>query len=318
MVRRIAGLGLAALLLATPAAAEDRLKLAVGQKGFWDTAMPWMGQEKGFFRAAGIALDIQWTDGGADTEQAVITGSFDVGIAVGILGVIGAWSKRAPVVMISAQMTGSPDLYWYVRAETAPRGFKDLAGKTVGFSRPGSSSNLIAAALAKAAGVEVKLISTGGPAATLTQVMSGQVDVGWSAVPINLNLVQDGKIRMIAFGNDAPGVAQQTVRINISNKAFVDKHADALRRFLAAYKRSIDWAYESQEAAEMYGKFALVGPAVVDDLRQKYFPKAALTLDRIGAIEASIDEAVRAKRLDKPLSAEQTRAMLQPIDTLNR
>jgi len=47
--------------------------------------MPWMGQEKGFFREAGIALDIQWTDGGADTEQAVITGSFDVGIRVGIL-----------------------------------------------------------------------------------------------------------------------------------------------------------------------------------------------------------------------------------------
>jgi len=46
--------------------------------------------------------------------------------------VIGAWSKRAPVVMISAQMTGSPDLYWYVRAETRRRGFKDLAGKTSG------------------------------------------------------------------------------------------------------------------------------------------------------------------------------------------
>ncbi len=304
-MRRIAGLGLAALLLATPAAAEDRLKLAVGQKGFWDTAMPWMGQEKGFFREAGIALDIQWTDGGADTEQAVITGSFDVGIAVGIMGVIGAWAKRAPVAMISAQMTGSPDLYWYVRAETAPRGFKDLAGKTVGFSRPGSSSNLIAAALAKAAGVEVKLISTGGPAATLT-------------VPVNLNLVQDGKIRMIAAGNDAPGIAEQTVRINITNKPTLDRRADALRRFLAAYQRSIDWAYDSPEALEMYAKFAQVTPAVVAELRGKYFPKAALTLNHVGRIEASIQEAVQAKRLDRPLTAEQSRDMLRPIVELNR
>ena len=318
MMRCIATVALAAALLATPAAAEDRLKLAVGQKGFWDTAMPWMGQEKGFFKDAGIVLEIQWTEGGADTEQAVITGSFDVGIAVGIMGVIGAWAKRAPVAMISAQMTGSPDLYWYVRADNPARGFKDLAGKTVGFSRPGSSSNLIAAALAKTAGIEVKLISTGGPAATLTQVMSGQVDAGWSAVPVNLNLVQDGKIRMIAAGNDAPGIAEQTVRINITNKPTLERRADALRRFLAAYQRSIDWAYESPEAPEMYAKFAQVTPAVVAELRSKYFPKAALALSQVGRIEASIQEAVQAKRLDKPLTAEQTRDMLRPIADLTR
>jgi NitT/TauT family transport system substrate-binding protein len=318
MTGRITTLALALALLAAPAAAEDRLKLAVGQKGFWDTAMPWLGQEKGFFRDVGIALDIQWTEGGADTEQAVITGSFDVGIAVGIMGVIGAWAKRAPVAMISAQMTGSPDLYWYVRADNPAHGFKDLAGKTVGFSRPGSSSNLIAAALAKAAGIEVKLVSTGGAAATLTQVMSGQVDAGWSAVPINLNLVQENKIRMIAAGNDAPGVAAQTVRINITNKPTLERRGDALKRFLAAYKRAIDWAYESPEALEMYAKFAQVTPAVVAELRGKYFPKAALALDHIGRIETTMDEAVRAKRLDKPLSPEQTAEMLRPIAELNR
>jgi len=80
------------------------------------------------------------------------------------------------------------------------------------------------------------------------------------------------------------------VRINISNKAFVDKHADALRRFLAAYKRSIDWAYASPEAAEMYGKFAQVSPGVVDELAHEIFPQGGADARPHRSIDASIDE----------------------------
>jgi NitT/TauT family transport system substrate-binding protein len=116
------GVAVAALAVATlwgqPALALDKLTLAVGQKGFWDTSFPYLGQQKGFFKDQGVELDIQWTDGGADTQQAVITGSIDIGIATGFLGTISAWAKRAPVIVLSSQMTGAPDLFWYVRADS--------------------------------------------------------------------------------------------------------------------------------------------------------------------------------------------------------
>ncbi len=47
-----------------------------------------------------------------------------------------------------------------------------------------------------------KPTSTGNITATITQTMSGQVDVGFGAAPFGLDLAEDGKIRIIATGND--------------------------------------------------------------------------------------------------------------------
>ena len=73
MTGLLKGVAVAALTVAAlggqPALALDKLTLAVGQKGFWDTSFPYLGQQKGFFKDQGVELDIQWTDGGADTQQ---------------------------------------------------------------------------------------------------------------------------------------------------------------------------------------------------------------------------------------------------------
>ncbi len=318
------GTGLAAVVAvmalvagARPAAALDKFTVAAPQKGFWDTAFPYLGQEKGFFKEQGIELDIQWTEGGADTQQAVITGSIDIGLATGFLGVISAFSKGAPVTLISSEMTGASDLYWYVRADSPIKSLADLDGKTVAYSRPGSSSNTIAAALVKLSGKNAKLVSAGGAPATLTQVMSGQLDVGWSAVPINLNLVDQGKIRVVALGNDAPGAADQTVRVNITNANVYKTRHDALKRFFVAYQKAIDWAYSGADVPEMYGKFANVPPSVVEKLRTKFTPKSSVALNRVSGLDVTMREAVDAKRLEKPLTPDQQNALLAPMKDLN-
>jgi NitT/TauT family transport system substrate-binding protein len=309
---------LAAAVGAQPAAALDVIKVADAQKGFWDTSFVFLGQERGFFKEQGIELDIQWTDGGAETQQAVITGSFDVGLATGLLGVVGAFNKGAPIVLLSSEMTGAPDLLWYVRADSPIKSLQDLEGKTVAYSRPGSSSNQIAAALVKLSGKNAKLVSTGGPPATLTQVMSGQIDVGWSAVPGPLEMVKEGKIRVIAVGNDAPGAAGQTVRVNITNATMLKTRRDVLRRFLVAYQKTIDWAYSSPEVLQDYGKFANVKPEIVEEVRAKYFPKSAVALDKVMGLDETMREAVEAKRLEKPLTAEQQAELLRPMMELTK
>ena len=94
---------------------------------------------------------------------------------------IGAYVKGAPVRVISAQMTGAGELYWYARADAGIKTLKDAEGKTIAFSSPGSSSNLILLALLRQAGVNAKTLAAGGAPATLTQVMTSQIDVGWAA-----------------------------------------------------------------------------------------------------------------------------------------
>ena len=137
-------------------------------------------------------LDILYTDGGGQTQQAVISGSVDIGIGVGTYGVLGAFSKGAPVRVIGNSMDGAHDLYWYVRADSPIKTMKDAAGKTVAYSTTGSSTALVVQGLERTLGVKLQGTATGSPPATFTQVMSGQIDVGWSSPPFALDAVDGG------------------------------------------------------------------------------------------------------------------------------
>jgi ABC-type nitrate/sulfonate/bicarbonate transport system substrate-binding protein len=103
---------------AQTALAEDTLRLTVGQRGLWDTSISEVGQRSGIFKKHGLTLEILWTQGSGETQQAVIAGSVEIGTGVGIMGVLSAYSKGAPVRIIGNEMTGAGDLFWYVKADS--------------------------------------------------------------------------------------------------------------------------------------------------------------------------------------------------------
>lgn len=48
-------------VMASSALADDAIKLAVGARGNWETAAAELGQNAGFFKKRGIALDVLYT-----------------------------------------------------------------------------------------------------------------------------------------------------------------------------------------------------------------------------------------------------------------
>ena len=66
---------LIALTVAHEASAQDRLKIAVGGRGIGETFVTEVGDNAGLFRKHNLALDIFYTDGGGETQQAVISSS---------------------------------------------------------------------------------------------------------------------------------------------------------------------------------------------------------------------------------------------------
>jgi NitT/TauT family transport system substrate-binding protein len=174
---------IATLAMTGSALAQDTLRLAVGQRGLWDTSISDVGQRAGIFKKHGLSLDILYTQGSGETQQAVIAGSVDVAVSVGIMGVLSAYSKGAPVRIIGSEMTGAGDLFWYVKADSPIKTLRDCNGKTVAYSTNGSSTHGVATAIIRQFAPQAKATATGGPAPTLTAVMSGQVDVGWAAPP---------------------------------------------------------------------------------------------------------------------------------------
>src|SRR5215467_16129146 len=94
---RLRRLALVALMaVASAAAAQDTLKLAIGQRGNWENAAPELGQKAGIFKKHGLTLDLLYTQGAGETLQAVISGSVQIGIAAGTPAVMGAFAKGAP------------------------------------------------------------------------------------------------------------------------------------------------------------------------------------------------------------------------------
>jgi NitT/TauT family transport system substrate-binding protein len=288
-----------------PALADDTFRIAVGQRGLWDTSVVELGQRGGIFRKHGIALDILYTQGGGETQQAVISGGVELGVSAGTLGVFGAFAKGAPLRIIGAEMTGGADLFWYVRADSPIRTLHDTDGKTIAYSTNGASTHAIVTAFMKQYGLKAKPVATGSPPATLTQVMSGQIDVGWAGPPFGLDLIDQGKIRLIATGNDADKLKSQTVRVLIANAATLRSRQPAIDRFLQAYRETVDWMYTDSAVFRHYAEFMGIAEATMRRARDGFYPKAALDPDAIVGIDAINADAVEFKYMAAPLSREQ-------------
>ena len=75
MRKFLVALAVAAATLATEASAET-LKIAVAQRGFWNSSFVEFGLRQGFFKDEGLDLEILYTEGGASTLTPVIAGSY--------------------------------------------------------------------------------------------------------------------------------------------------------------------------------------------------------------------------------------------------
>jgi len=294
------------------ASAEDTLKVVIGQINNWENQAPTLGQDAGIFKKHGLVLENTGTQGAGETIQAVISGSADIGAGVGAAGVMRAFSKGAPVRILAPAFTGTGDLYWYVKADSKIQSLKDATPETtIAYSTNGSSSNNIVVAFVSELGAKGKPTATGGPAATLTAVMSGQVDIGWAAPPFGLRELKEGKIRIVAHGSDVPSLRGQTVRTLIVNANSLKTKHDAIMRFMDAYREAVDWMYSDPKAVEMYSKKMNQPVDVLKESMNKFQPKQALQTDKFADLDGAITDAVKLKFLDKPLTKEQIAELLQ-------
>jgi NitT/TauT family transport system substrate-binding protein len=296
---------------AETAAAEDTMKLAVGQRGNWDTSVSEIGQRAGIFKKHGLGLELVYTQGAGETQQAVISGSVDLGIAAGVMGVLGAYSKGAPVRVIGAETTGASDLYWYVKADSPIKTLKDTDGKTLAYSTNGSSTHGIVTAFMKEYNLKAKPTAMGGPAANLTAVMSGQVDVGWAAPPFGLDQLDQKLIRIIATGNDASAFKGQTVRLNIANADFLKAHKDLVDRYMKAYRETVDYMYKDPEALKVYADWLNISVEKARRTRDDFFPTPAIDPDKITGLDAIVKDAVALKFTASELTKEQLAELIQ-------
>ena len=291
------------------AAAQERLKIAIGQRGGWEQCVSELGQNAGFFKKHGLALDVLYTQGSGETLQSVISASVDIGIGTGTHAVLGAYAKGAPVRAIGSSFTSADDQYYYVAADSPLRSMKDAEGKTIATSTTGSASHMFALALARHFGVNLKPQPTGNYASTLTQTLTKQVDIGFAAAPFNLNAAEEGKIRIIAMGRDVPALRDMTSRLIIVNATVLAEKTDAITRYMQAVLETHDWLYSDPAAIKAYAAWSGL-PENLARRAPEFMTKENLDPRRFSGIDTIMADAVTFKYLPAPLTEAQLREVL--------
>jgi NitT/TauT family transport system substrate-binding protein len=308
---------LMALMLASPAMpssarAADAVKVAIGQIDAWANQAPTLGLKAGIFQKHGIALETFGTQGAGETLQAVISGSADIGIGIGTAGAMRAFARGAPVRVLAAAYVGVGDQYWYVPANSPLKSLADATEKhTISYSTNGATSHVIVLGFVRQLGLKAKPTATGGPPATYTMTMTGQIDIGWGVVPFGLLELQEGKIRVIARGPDVPTLRNQTIRVQIVNANALKERKDVMNRFMRAYRESIDWMYSDPLAVKYYAETIKQPESLVVMQRDQYNPKEALSPDKLSDLDQVMADAVEMKFLDAPLTKPQLAELFQ-------
>jgi NitT/TauT family transport system substrate-binding protein len=281
----------------------DKLKVAISQRGFWDSSFLEFAQKEGFLKEANLDVEFFYTEGGGQTLQVINAGSVDVAMSNGLLGTIGAFSKGAPIRVVSAQMTGAHELFWYVKSDSKIRSLKDATdSNTIAFSAPGSSSNLILLSLLKQAGSKAKPTGTGGLPGTLTSVMTGQIDIGWAVPPFALRELQEKKIVIIARAREATELANQTIRVNIVNVEALKTKRAAITRLMQVYDRAIKWAYANPKSIDYFAESAKVPRDIAKQSVDEFFPQPALQVGEIRGLEMTLRDALQYKFINAAMT----------------
>ena len=290
---------------AAVAQAQDKLRLAIGGRGAWENSVSEIARTTGIFKKHGLDVEILWTEGTGETMQAAISGSIDIAVAVGTYGVLAAYAKGAPVRIIGSTMTGVDDMFWYAKTGSPIKTGKDMAGRTVAFSSRGASTHAVVLGFRKTFGIDFKEIPLGSPVATMTQAMTGQVEVGWTVVPLGLKELDEGAIQMVARANEVPELRNQSVRLIVVMAKTLEQKRDALVRYIRAYKEGVEVLYGGPEGIAAYSKYSGVAEKHAITVRDKFTAKANIMPDRFEGIEPMMADAISFKFLTAPLTKQQ-------------
>jgi len=307
----IAAAGVA--VAASPAMALDKVRLVNSTKVVFETEHPYAAKENGIFKKYGLDVSIIHGSGGAASLQAVITGSQDIVWGNGVLGVLSAYARGAPVRILGNNIRGVGDLYWYVKYDSPIKTFTDLKeDQAFAYSRPGSTTNLATIYIKQALGLKAKLVSVGGPSGSRTQLMSGQVATGWSVFPLNKNLLREKKIRIIGTGSAATGLNGVTIRVIAANANWLDKNRDVARRFMLAMEEGLHRSYASQAQVKAWANRWKLNYDDVKDTTTDV-PLKHVTLLPVARLGVINQIALENKKIKQLLTPAQLKELVHPM-----
>ena len=249
-------LGLAAIIATWQSPGAQAETITVTHWGGQFYGVPYaVAMEKGFFKKNGVDVTgILTAAGGGTAVRNTLAGGIPFG-EVSLAAAVQAINAGQKLIIIGAGAWSVADQMWLVKKDSTLKGIKDLVGKQVAYTAPGSVSNMLILMALKANGMtpqQVKLVPAGDLGANISAVGSGAVDAGFSDELIyaqNKELVKP--LFMVRDMLDPR--MMQTVMITTAE--YAKAHADVIKGLIVARREGLAYALDHpDEAADITAK----------------------------------------------------------------
>jgi NitT/TauT family transport system substrate-binding protein len=253
----------AAIFLSTPAAALDRIRVAVSNPNMPNLTAA-LAQKQGFFKDENLDAEIIRMNPNV-AITALSTGDVDYCQLFG--AVVGGAIAGLPVRIVAGYLDNWP---MTLIAQPELKTLKDLKGKTLGISSFGATPDVAARLMIKQAGIdpekEIKILALGSDAARLTALKQRVVDVVVISPPADTQMEKQGyKILARAYElfsfpylglgthsrkiKEKPGEIRRVIKATIRANRFIrDNRDEAVNTLIGWGKVEREFAYASYDA----------------------------------------------------------------------
>jgi NitT/TauT family transport system substrate-binding protein len=232
--------------------------LRVGAAANETYAQPFYAQDNGFFRAAGLNVEITVLTSGAALVAGVTSGALDIAGA-STVAIANAHAHGLPVFLIApagVYNSASPTTGLVVAKDSPLRTAADLNGKAVAVTTLRDiSQDAVMAWLDKNQGDSSKVQFIELPASEMgSAVQAGRVAAAFIPEP-NLTKAA-GQTRYFASAYD--GIAKEFMVIGwLAAKGWIDANTDMAKTYASVMRQTADWANKNKRAsAEILAKYA--------------------------------------------------------------
>ena len=238
---RFALAGMLALAAGGIARADDLLKAKIGVLRLSSSAPVFIAQDKGYFRDAGLDIELKFFDAAQPVAVATTSGDIDFGITAFTAGLYNLAGKGTLKVIggMSREKAGYPLIGYFASNNAYAAGLRtpvDLTGKRVAVTQIGSSFHYSLGLLADKYGFklsDVKIVPLQSLSNSAAALKGETVDAALLPVSTARKLMDDGGAKLLGWvGDETPWQlgAVFAAPNTLTNKALVTKLLAALDR----------------------------------------------------------------------------------------
>jgi NitT/TauT family transport system substrate-binding protein len=210
-----------------------------------------------------------------------------------------------PLKIVNGGVESIGDILWIAKPDSPLTGIKDLVGKRVGFTAPGSVTNMLILMSLTKAGIDLKsvqIVPAGGIGANLSAVLTGALDAAFTGEPVWTQ--EQAKVKPVFWAKDVLG-PEMTQTVGVVTEDFIKSNPEKIRAIILGRAKGVEYIYaHTDEAADITAKAYNMDPKLVravfqhlkenqwwgqGDLRYKGMNRMAEGMQIVGKLNGDVD-----------------------------